>query len=382
MANRAETACCRELTLNSFNMLALGALFNIGATPRPSGLGVKDYGDGIKVRWLRLAPLACVFVDDAQVPQSDPCHLWGQHCTLHLPQAQPHGFHTLAVACAQRAAAGFRATARAHPTARACTYSRTQRAQSAAPARMSHRCAPHSCPRECRVAVQALALCPRTPNCISTAEAANDDDHYVPPWQYNPEDGRGMRTPASREQAMAELTEVVKTTKPDKFTPTIIKQTDDFLYVEYQSPTFGFIDDVEFYFPTDRCAASFPCLLTMCCSPLHAAIAARSCLRVDGLGHAIAFCGSSKYQSMLLLCLRRERAARRPCGCTHAAKDALRQRRARNRNERRARARCREGSVEYRSASRIGESDGDINRKRIRAIRQALKSKGWRSSGF
>jgi len=38
--------------------------------------------------------------------------------------------------------------------------------------------------------------------------------------------------------------------------------------------------------------------------------------------------------------------------------------------------------VEYRSASRIGESDGQINRKRIKAIRQALETKGWASVGF
>ena len=38
--------------------------------------------------------------------------------------------------------------------------------------------------------------------------------------------------------------------------------------------------------------------------------------------------------------------------------------------------------VEYRSASRLGESDGDINRKRIRAIRQELEKKKWRSVGF
>lgn len=40
------------------------------------------------------------------------------------------------------------------------------------------------------------------------------------------------------------------------------------------------------------------------------------------------------------------------------------------------------GYVEYRSASRIGESDGNINRKRIKAIREALEKKGWVSSGF
>lgn len=39
-------------------------------------------------------------------------------------------------------------------------------------------------------------------------------------------------------------------------------------------------------------------------------------------------------------------------------------------------------TVEYRSASRIGESDGDINRKRIKALRQALEKKGWQSVGF
>ena len=38
--------------------------------------------------------------------------------------------------------------------------------------------------------------------------------------------------------------------------------------------------------------------------------------------------------------------------------------------------------VEYRSASRLGESDGDANRKRIRALRKALEEKGWRSVGF
>jgi hypothetical protein len=38
--------------------------------------------------------------------------------------------------------------------------------------------------------------------------------------------------------------------------------------------------------------------------------------------------------------------------------------------------------VEYRSASRVGESDFDINRKRIRDIRKALEPKGWKSVGF
>ncbi|KAL4439917.1 hypothetical protein ABPG75_002918 [Micractinium tetrahymenae] len=177
----------REVVLRSVNVAVLGAIFTWGAAPRPSGLGIQDYGGGLRT----------------------------------------------------------------------------------------------------------LGLCPPSPNCISTAEEANDPQHYVPQWTYNPEEGRGRKNPATREQAMKELVEVVKSSKPDGFTPTIIKQTDDYLYAEFQSPTFGFIDDVEFFFPSDK-----------------------------------------------------------------------------------------PGIVEYRSASRIGESDGNINRKRIKALRVELQKKGWKSIGY
>eukprot|EP00887_Chlorella_sp_A99_P000451 scaffold17.g451.t1 len=143
------------------------------------------------------------------------------------------------------------------------------------------------------VCIRALNLCPPSPNCISTAEEANDLSHYVPAWSFNPEDGRGRTKPVMREQAMEELVEVVSRLKPDGFTPTIVERRPNYLALEYESPTFGFIDDVEFYFPE---------------SPAN--------------------------------------------------------------------------TVEYRSASRIGESDGDINRKRIKAIRLELQKKGWRSVGF
>ncbi|GAX72951.1 hypothetical protein CEUSTIGMA_g406.t1 [Chlamydomonas eustigma] len=141
--------------------------------------------------------------------------------------------------------------------------------------------------------VKSLSLCPPTPNCIATSEEANDRNHYVPAWSYNPEDGRALKNPATQEQAMKELVEVVNSLKPDGFTSEIIKQTSDYLYLEYTSPLLGFIDDVEFWFKPE-----------------------------PGF------------------------------------------------------------RVEYRSASRIGESDGDVNRKRIKAIRQELEKKGWRSVGF
>ncbi|CAM6014772.1 unnamed protein product [Sphagnum balticum] len=98
----------------------------------------------------------------------------------------------------------------------------------------------------------SLALCPLSPPCISTSEEANDPAHYIPPWTYNPEDGRGRKNPASKEKAMAELLETIQSTKPDNFTPRIVEKTDDYVYVEYSSPFLGFVDDVEFWFPPGK----------------------------------------------------------------------------------------------------------------------------------
>jgi len=73
-------------------------------------------------------------------------------------------------------------------------------------------------------------------------------NHYAPPWNYNPKDGQRGK-PITKEEAMKELIEVVAKTKPDSFTPRIVDKTDDYIRVEYESPIFGFVDDVEFWFP-------------------------------------------------------------------------------------------------------------------------------------
>ncbi|MBA0611175.1 hypothetical protein Godav_011878 [Gossypium davidsonii] len=91
--------------------------------------------------------------------------------------------------------------------------------------------------------------------------------------------GRNRKKPVNREVAMEELLQVIKSTKPDKYTPKIVEKKDDY-----------FVDDVEFWFPP--------------------------------------------------------------------GKDSI---------------------VEYRSASRIGNFDFDINRKRIKALRVELEKKGWAS---
>ncbi|XP_057980920.1 uncharacterized protein LOC131166410 [Malania oleifera] len=137
-----------------------------------------------------------------------------------------------------------------------------------------------------------LALCPATNNCISTSENFSDLTHYAPPWNYNPEEGRRRKKPVSREEAMEELLQVIKSSKPDKFTPRIVEKKDDYVHVEYQSPILGLVDDVEFWFPPGK-----------------------------------------------------------------------------------------KSIVEYRSASRLGDYDFDVNRKRIKALRLELEKKGWASEG-
>ena len=137
---------------------------------------------------------------------------------------------------------------------------------------------------------KSLGLCPPTPNCISTAEEANDPKHYVPQWSYNPPGSGSSRPKKTKQEALKDLEDAVTSLTPDGFTSQVIEKTDDYLYAEYTSPTFGFIDDVEFLVRDE---------------------------------------GSSE--------------------------------------------------VEYRSASRIGESDGDANRKRIKAMRKFLEPRGWKS---
>lgn len=99
--------------------------------------------------------------------------------------------------------------------------------------------------------VITLGLCPPRPNCISTAEDLNDDSHFIPPWTYNPQDGkgdRGIANPVSAKQAMEELVDVVTNTDCDGYTVSVVTRYDDYLYVEYKDPKLGFIDDVEFFF--------------------------------------------------------------------------------------------------------------------------------------
>lgn len=80
-----------------------------------------------------------------------------------------------------------------------------------------------------------LAPCHDRPNCVSSI--SGDALHFVEPFTYSSEKGI----------AKAALERVIASQEG----ATVVVQTDDYCHVEFKSPLFGFVDDVEFYFPDE-----------------------------------------------------------------------------------------------------------------------------------
>ncbi len=87
-------------------------------------------------------------------------------------------------------------------------------------------------PAELGVVAGRLAPCPDMPNCVSTQ--SGDPEKRLDPLVY-----RG-----STEAARRRLRDIVS----DLPRSTLIEQRPDYLHFLFRSPTFGFPDDVEFYF--------------------------------------------------------------------------------------------------------------------------------------
>lgn len=79
-----------------------------------------------------------------------------------------------------------------------------------------------------------LAPCPETPNCVSTFAPEDDRLHQIAPIPY------GGDT-AVAQQKIRQIVEAMPRS-------TIITNRADYFHAEFRSPTWGFIDDVEFYF--------------------------------------------------------------------------------------------------------------------------------------
>lgn len=86
-------------------------------------------------------------------------------------------------------------------------------------------------PRPSKVGNGTMAPCPNSPNCVSTQ--ATDDSQKIEPI---PIQGNAAETLDSLEKAIA--------TMPKS---QVITRTDNYLYVEFRSSLWNFVDDVEFF---------------------------------------------------------------------------------------------------------------------------------------
>ena len=85
---------------------------------------------------------------------------------------------------------------------------------------------------ETSAALQRLAPCPSSPNCVSTL--ATSDRHRIAPYRYN----------RTLDEAKRRLKEIVGAQRGAK----IVKEDETYLHVEFTSRIFRFVDDVEFVF--------------------------------------------------------------------------------------------------------------------------------------
>lgn len=82
-----------------------------------------------------------------------------------------------------------------------------------------------------------LAPCPPTPNCVSTHASPSDELHYIEP----------IRPPA-----VAPAKERIIRWIEAHPRAELVTQRDDYIHATFRSRLFGFIDDVELYFPPEE----------------------------------------------------------------------------------------------------------------------------------
>ncbi len=81
-----------------------------------------------------------------------------------------------------------------------------------------------------------LSACPESPNCVVSQDG--DETHAIAPITYHTDLDKARET-------LLKVLSVVPRTE-------IIEQTDNYILAESKSRIFGFIDDVEFYFPENE----------------------------------------------------------------------------------------------------------------------------------
>lgn len=78
-----------------------------------------------------------------------------------------------------------------------------------------------------------LALCPGSPNCVSSQMPESDAEHKIAPIAFK----------SSPAEALAKLKSVIAAMERTE----LVTETSDYLYAEFTSALMGYVDDVEFY---------------------------------------------------------------------------------------------------------------------------------------
>jgi uncharacterized protein (DUF1499 family) len=81
-----------------------------------------------------------------------------------------------------------------------------------------------------------LAQCPASPNCVNSQ--AKDQKHFIEP----------IRISGTPSEARNHILKILKELNRSK----IIAAEDNYIRAEFSSKVFGFVDDVEFYFPDTK----------------------------------------------------------------------------------------------------------------------------------
>ncbi len=81
-----------------------------------------------------------------------------------------------------------------------------------------------------------LAPCPKTANCVNSQ--TTDEKHHIQP----------LRFTGTQQKAKIRLLQIITSDKRSK----ILIEQDTYIRLEFTSALFGFIDDVEFYFPEQK----------------------------------------------------------------------------------------------------------------------------------
>lgn len=90
-------------------------------------------------------------------------------------------------------------------------------------------------PKNIGIKNNSLSPCPESPNCVSSM--TDSKSHFIAPLSYE----------TDKEKAYSVLLDLLSSDPR----ATVVSQTDKYLYAEFKSRVFRFVDDVEFYFPDE-----------------------------------------------------------------------------------------------------------------------------------